>query len=261
MSAVAVELRPTIDRRWLQRAAEAEPLTHAYALWDLDRTPEAIRFVSAVRGEETVGYLLIWLGLKDRPIVHWFGEGPAALALLEGFPSPPFQAVVPPSVEPQLRSRYPEARSSALLLMEREPRGPGIGPPNIHRLRRTDLPALTELLRRRPEPELAGYAGLDPGAEAVWGAVEGTQLVGVARASVRLPRVWVVGGVYVDPTRRNAGLGRALVGAVAEEAERSGAVAGLYVRREAGPALALYERLGFHEVGRRMRVDVAARGP
>ena len=73
MPAGGVEVRPTIDREWLERAESAEPLTHAYALWDLTRTPQLVRFASAIRGETTVGYLLLWLGAGDRPVVHWFG--------------------------------------------------------------------------------------------------------------------------------------------------------------------------------------------
>jgi ribosomal protein S18 acetylase RimI-like enzyme len=258
----AVEVRPTIDRSWLERAAAQEPLTHAYALWDLDRSPEAIRFASAVRGEETLGYLLVWFGRRDRPVVHWFGPAELFGALSLSMPAPPFVAVVPPEVERAVAAGFPNSRSSPLRMMVRPagrtepPRG------EIRRLTREDRPALAELLRVRSEPELGGYFGLEPEAEPAWGAFDGGRLVGVARAAVRLPRIWVVGGVFVEPGSRGRGLGRALVAAVVEEGERAGASAGLYVRDEPAAALRLYEGLGFREVGHRWWVDVhPARAP
>ena len=147
MPAGGVEVRPTIDREWLERAESAEPLTHAYALWDLTRTPQLVRFASAIRGETTVGYLLLWLGAGDRPVVHWFGPLEVAGALAGALPAPPFVAVVPPEVEPVLARRYPAVRSSPLKMMLREPGGLAPAPGAVRRLVRADRPALEELVR------------------------------------------------------------------------------------------------------------------
>ena len=252
----AVEVRPTIDRGWLERAEAAEPLTHAYALWDLERTPQVVRFVSAVRGEATVGYLLIWLGLRDRPVVHWFGPPEIAGTLLAAMPPPPFTAVVPPEVEGLVVRAFPGCRVSPLQMMVRQPGALGDDASGVRRLRRQDRSALAEMVRSYDEPGLAVYAEIDPEAEAAWGAFDGGRVVGVARAAVRLPRIWVIGGVFVDPARRGRGLGRALVSAVVREGERTGARAGLYVRDEPAPPLRLYERLGFQPIGRRAWLDV-----
>jgi ribosomal protein S18 acetylase RimI-like enzyme len=251
-----VDVRPTIDRSWLEAAAAREPLTHAYALWDLERTPGAIRFVSALRGEATVAYLLAWMGRRDRPVVHVYGEPEALAALWPSLPGPPFVAVVPVEVEPALRAAFEVPRRDGLRLMLRVPGPLPRGTGAVRRLRRTDTPALAELARGEPAPELAAYPGLDLEAEPVWGAFEDGRLVGVARAAVRLPAVWVVGGVYVVPDRRGRGLGREVVGAVARAAEATGARAGLYARDEPSPALRLYEALGFHEVGRRAWLEI-----
>jgi len=251
-----VEVRPTIDRVWLEREAAAAPLVHAYALWDLARTPHLVRFASALRSETTVGYLLLWLGSGGRPVVHWFGPPDLADALLPALPRPPFVAVVPPEVEPAVLDRFPEATVVPLRMMLREPGPVDLDRHTVRRLERRDLPGLQRLARASEGSELDGYAGFDPATDLAWGAFDGERLVGVARAAVRLPAVWVVGGVYVEPTQRDRGLGRSVVAAVVEEAERSGARAGLYVRDEAGPALRVYSRLGFVEVARRSWVGV-----
>ncbi len=257
---LALELRPTIDRRWLERAAEREPLAHAYTLWDLDRAPSAVRVVSAVRGATTLGYLLIWLGRRDRPIVHWYGPVAETPGLVEGFPVPPFVAVVPEGAAPLVLRAFPTGQHEGLTMMLRD-RGAPVRPSGAARpLTREDRPALEELARRESAPELAGYAGIDPGAEPLWGTFEGGRLVGVARAGVRLPSIWVVNGVFVSPERRGRGYGAAVVSAVVAEAARHGAPCGLYVRDAAAAARRLYSRLGFREVGRRAWIDVGATG-
>jgi len=261
--AAEIEVRPTIDRGWLERAASLAPLTHAYALWDLDRTPADVRFASAVRDEETLGYLLVWFGRRDRPVVHWYGPADLVPALLPSFPAPPFLAVVPPEVEPAVAAAFPDSVRTPLRMMLREPgwadlHAGGVG---VRRLVRRDRPELVAFVRGQDEAELGAYAGLDPGAEPVWGAFEAGRLVGVARAAVRLPWVWVVGGVFVLPSRRGRGTGHALVATVVREAERAGARAGLYAREEPPVALQLYEGLGFREIGRRSWLDVRPARP
>lgn len=257
-----LELRPTIDRDWLERAAVDEPLVHAYALWDLDRAPGAVRFVSAVRDGATVGYLLFWLGGADRPVVHWFESEPLADALAPSLPSPPFVAVVPPGVVRAVAPAGVSARVSPLRLMVRHvgetPRPAGAP---VRRLGRDDRASVLDLVRRGGEPELAGYVGLDLESERVWGAFDRERLVGVARATVRLPRIWVVGGVFVQPSNRGRGLATALVTSVVADAAQAGAPAGLYVREEPLTAGHVYERLGFREVGRRTWVDVGRPAP
>jgi GNAT superfamily N-acetyltransferase len=254
--AAPVELRPTIDRAWLERRQAEEPLEHAYALWDLTQAPALVRFFSAVRGGETVGYLLVWLGRPDRPVVHWSAPEDVTGALATAMPRPPFVAVVPASVEPSLRAAYPAAESSGLRLLLRPPSPAPYGGSAVRRLGRGDTPALRAFVARGGAPELAGYADLDPGAEPTWGAFDAGGLVGVARASVRLPGVWVVSGVFVDPASRGRGHGEAIVRAVVSEAAAVGASAGLYAWDPGGPALRLYARLGFREVGRRRWVAV-----
>jgi len=258
----AIELRPTIDRAWLEHVGGDDPLAHAYALWDLDRLPDEVRFTSAIRDGATVGYLLSWLGRPDRPVVHWVGGAELDDAFGPAFPPPPFVAIVPIEAERSMLARFPGARSQPLRLMLR-PRGaaPALPGPPARRLGRDDRAALDDLVRRTRDVELAGYVGLDPSGDAVWGVFDRSRLVGVARAAVRLARVWVVGGVYVEPPSRGRGVASALVSGLVVEADRAGAPVGLFVREEPPTALHLYGRLGFDEVGRRSWVEVGRAGP
>ena len=261
MTGSPVEVRPTIDRRWLERVAALDPVAHAFALWDLERNPGRVRFFSAVEGETTLGYLLVWLGHPAAPVVHWFGEGPGVHWLAGVLPPRPCVAIVPPSIADVVEEARGPGRRVRLRVLTREPRG-GSGPaapvPGTRRLTRRDLPELTRWVQLQTDPVTAEYPAIDPDVERAWGAFDGERLVGVVRAEVRLPRVWVLGGVYVEPPARRQGWGRALLGAAVAAADEAGAGAALYVREDREAAQRLYETVGFRPVGHRFWVDLGA---
>ncbi|MCD6726786.1 MAG: GNAT family N-acetyltransferase [Solirubrobacteraceae bacterium] len=92
----------------------------------------------------------------------------------------------------------------------------------------------------------------DPSTEFLLGAAHpGAQAVGIVQLRYRLS-IWHDGGdclvedVYVEPHARGAGLGRGLVkAALARARERGCSRAELDVNEANGPAVALYESLGF----------------
>ena len=259
-----MELRPTIDRAWLERAAEKDPFVHAYGLWDLDHVPNRVRFVSALDGDQTVGYLLVWLGHPTRTVVHWVGSDPRARILAEALPPRPLVAIVPEAFQDVVVAARGPARPSTLLLLAHDiavvPGSPP-GPPRstaVRRLERGDHSALVEFAGRQSDPVAAEYPTLDPGEDWIWGAFEDEKLLGAVRAAVRLPDVWLVGGVYVDPAARGRGIGRALVEAALSSAREERVRVGLYVREDRLEARRLYERLGFRPLGRRTWLDLGA---
>ncbi len=259
MASPPVELRWTIDREWLRRRARREPLAHAYALWDLERFPERTRFVSVRRGEETVGYLLVWLGEPGRPRVHWFGELQDASDLVSALPTPPFVAFVPPEVSPLITAARGEGTAEPIALLLHDQGSIGLPPADVvvRRLAAPDRDELAAWTSRHRDPLLAGYGSVDPGRDVVWGAFEGPRLVGVGCAEIRLGAAWVLSGVYVDPGARGRGIGRALVGAAIDAAGHDGAPLGVFVREDQEAALRLYGSLGFRRVGRRVRLTIA----
>ena len=262
MSSGPVTLRPTIDRGWLERAALADPLAHAYALWDLDRYPEQVRFVSAVRGETTVGYLLIWLGRGTAPIVHWFGATPDARALADGLPPRPLVAVVPEEVGADVERLRGPAKTHPLLLLvadrEATPAAETVSPA-VRKLTGADRAQLVAWATGRSDLVVTEYPYLDPEREEIWGCFDRGELNGVARAVVRLPAVWLLGGVYVDPAARGRGFGLALARALLVAGRRAGARVGLYVREDRPAPRAVYDRAGFRPWARRVWVDGGAR--
>jgi ribosomal protein S18 acetylase RimI-like enzyme len=252
-----VELRRSIDREWLEAAAEREPVEHAYALWDLDRYPDRIRVVSAVRNGVTIGYLLIWEGLPGTAIVHWHGTGPGTEQLATALPSRPLVAIVPPEARDPVLATRGAGREYAELMAVRPLRPlPEVPAADLRRLVGSDGRELHAWAARQHDPQAAEYPGLDPDLEAIWGAFRDGRLVGAARAAVRLPREWIVAGVFVEPDARRSGVGRRLVASIVSAANGVGARVGLYVREDRAAARRLYDRLGFVPIARRLWLDL-----
>lgn len=260
MADAAIELRPTIDREWLERAAESDPVAHAYALWDLEHAPERIRIVSAVAGGTTVGYLLIWLGHPAAPVVHWVGSDPRLEPLVGRLPPRPLIAIVPEEFAASVRAARGPATAYPVLVLRaaRGASGGSVPERAVRRLRADDVGRLAEFVARQPPGGVEEYRSLDPSREEIWGAFAEERLVGVARAAVRRPELWVLGGVYVEEAARGAGWGRSLVATALAAADRAGADVALFVREDRTPARLLYESLGFRPVGRRVWLEAGS---
>jgi len=259
-----MELRPTIDREWLERAAARDPFGHAYARWDLDHAPYRVRFVSALDGEDTVGYLLVWLGHPAATVVHWVGSDPRARSLVEALPARPLVLIVPEMFQSvAVSARGPARPFTILLLANLVLSAPGAPAPlpagvEVRRLERGDHSVLAEFAHRQTDPVAGEYPNLDPGDDWVWGAFDRGTLVGAIRAAVRLPDVWLLGGVIVDLAARQRGIGRGLVEAALGAVREARAKVGLYVREDRVEAQRLYERMGFRPIGRRTWLDFGA---
>lgn len=253
---VAEELVEGVDREWLEQRARSDPVAHAWAIWDLDREPGRFRIVSLLRDGQTIGYLLVWYA-GGAPRVHWVSSDPTDGMLALGLPLPPVIAIVPERVAAAVAERLHSTQSYPLDVLVCAGRTLTPPEPRVRRLRPSDLPALTELISRHPDPEMRGYANLDLDRASVWGAFESDRLAAVARIAVQLPAVWIITGVYTDPAFRGRGLGRAVTGAATDDALAAGARAALYVRADNAAAQTIYRELGFEPVDRRIWIDAA----
>jgi ribosomal-protein-alanine N-acetyltransferase len=124
----------------------------------------------------------------------------------------------------------------------------------MRRLAYSDLPAVISIERRSfPTPwslamfvlELSKPSGI------CLAATDGDELLGYLVCS-RYEQVWHLMNVAVAPERRRAGIARGLIARLVEEAGGKLPFT-LEVRVSNGPAIAMYERLGFRSAGVRPR--------
>ncbi len=124
----------------------------------------------------------------------------------------------------------------------------------MRRLAYSDLPAVISIERRSfPTPwslamfvlELSKPSGI------CLAATDGTGLCGYLVCS-RYDQVWHLMNVAVAPERRRTGIARGLISRLLEEGEGRLPFT-LEVRVSNRPAIAMYERLGFHSAGVRPR--------
>jgi phosphinothricin acetyltransferase len=119
----------------------------------------------------------------------------------------------------------------------------------------TLAPSWTDFDRtRRPDHRFVALDDPAPGSSSGSGSVRGW--VAVQSVSARPAYAGVVEhSVYVDPTARGRGLGRALLGAVISSTEAAGIwtlQSGIFP--ENLPSMALHEAMGFRQIGRRERI-------
>jgi ribosomal protein S18 acetylase RimI-like enzyme len=130
----------------------------------------------------------------------------------------------------------------------------GLPERGFRRAVKADRPRLAELERlyareRGQEEPLSDLASLiERGLIFVY--EEGEQVVGVVRSNLSDGRYVHLGGLYVHPAHRRAGIGARLLAGLCDEIHRSGAVALLDTDQANEAALAVYRSVGFREVGR-----------
>lgn len=249
-----------IDRVWLERQAQKNPVPHAWAIWDLDHEAGRFRFVSLLRDGGTVGYLLIWYG-GEIPRAHWISEDPDDGLLALGLPLPPVLAYVPARVAAAVQHRLHGTQSVPMDVLVCTGRTVTPPDPRVRRLQPADAAVLSEFLATHSDAELGGYAPEELARRLAWGAFEADRLVAVARAAVQLPAVWVVTGVFTDPAFRGRGLGREVTTAATTAALASGARVALYVRADNAPAQTIYREIGYAPVDRRVLVEARGEAP
>lgn len=255
-------LKPGIDQGWLGEQLIKSPTRHAYAFWDLNHHPDQAQFVTLTVNGNPRGYLMTWRNKGNPPAVHWISDELHDEALLSAFPAPPFRAFVPERWVDAVVASIGNASTRRVDIMENT--GPILTiarPTPVRPITMEDQKKFHALADGDPEHSLSGHRDLDLDQTKSWGAFDGTRLVSFAHASVTLPEVWILNGIYTDPAYRRKGFGRVVTEAATRAGLNEGARVGLYVFPDNIPALHLYRHLGFHEVERLFVVDAPTSAP
>lgn len=117
-------------------------------------------------------------------------------------------------------------------------------------LSQSDAPALASLrkkLHERPSKEevkqareiIKDHGGLP------YGIFDDSILVSAATFHVRLPEIWIMGGLYTRPEYRNQGYATSLTSIMVKDALQETECVGLYVREDNYPAKRVYKKTSF----------------
>ncbi len=235
-----------IDTEWLAAAARHDPLSHAYARWDIEHALDRVRFVTIREDAHPTAYLLIWYGWRAFPVVHWIGETRFPDQLAPWLPIRPLVAVVPSSAMTAVEAVRGPTVPIPLLLLEHSQESPVPTPARFVRpLTRVDTPTVAALAEQHGELLTTTYPTLDLDRSLTMGAFENDRLVGLGRVAVQLPEIWILSGIFTVAEARRKGYGVALTAALTQAAHTAGARAALFVRADNLPAVRMYEHLGY----------------
>lgn len=83
-----------------------------------------------------------------------------------------------------------------------------------------------------------------------------SELVSYAGSFIQTPQIWMIGGVYTNPSCRNKGYATLATSAITEEALGESDTAALFARSDNYAAIRAYEKIGYWKIGERLWIDV-----
>jgi len=234
---------------------KSDVVRHVFAFYDIQYEPDHTTAYAAFENENLKGYILIYTALEF-PSVILECESFVAQRLIEYAPENRFIVHAPPNLLPVIKSRFPNAKhyiEDWMLAKKGE----------IHFFRselvrrlytEDDASRLAELLstrEERPSGTVKRYVDWITKMP-IYGVFVNDELVSYAGSFLQLPQVWMIGGVYTHPNRRNRGYATLATSTVTEEALKHAEAAALFVRSDNYPAIRVYEKIGYNKMGEKL---------
>jgi len=226
---------------------ERDRLLSAYALADLDATDvERARWWIATRGDDVVAAALVVEALPFRPCFAT-GENEALVRIFrEGLREPRLVISTPPAgrlaVENAYRFERVDRMHRMAVTIDR------FKPRVTHDVRRLRAEHLEDVVDLYGHASRSYFTPDRIERELYFGIYSGPLLVSAAGTHVRSrqSRIAAVGNVLTRVAYRGRGMATSVTSAVTEAALEEHADVVLNVRQDNEPAIAVYERLGYH---------------
>jgi len=234
-------------------------IKHVFAFYDIQYEPKHTTMHAAYENKNLKGYILIYTALEF-PSVVLECKTDTAKKLLEYTPENHFIMHTPPDLLPIIKSKFPSAKHYVEdWMLVKKGEANLLKSEIVRRLRTEDDASRLGVLLSTSENRLIGrvekyidWISRMP----IYGVFVNAELLAYAGSFLQLPQVWMIGGVYTNPTYRNKGYATLATSAVTEEALKNAETAALFVRSDNYPAVRAYEKIGYMKIGEKLWVDV-----
>jgi RimJ/RimL family protein N-acetyltransferase len=238
---------------------KSDIIRHVFAFYDIQHEFDRTTMHVALENKEVVGYILVYTA-TDVPSVILECEEEPARELVEYAPQNGFILHTQPKNVQTVIERFPNAKSYVEnWMLVRRNQANTFRSQKVRKLEtRSDAKLLSNLLldrKDRPRRNLRRYQNWMTKMP-LYGVFDNDQLVSYAGSFIQLPQVWMIGGVYTAPEKRNKGYALLATSAVTQEALRQAETAALFVRSDNYPAIRVYEKIGYKKIGEKTWVDV-----
>ena len=250
-----------VNRKNEQRIVDflkSDVIRHVFALYDIQRDQEHTTIHATFQNGNPKGYILTYTGTDVLSVVLEC-DFDSAETLIRYAPSDSFIIHAPPDLIPTIQKKFPSEKhyiENWMLVNKDEV--------NLFRsilarqLHVDDASSLENLLSSqedRPKRGLKRYVDWISKMP-LYGVFVNGELISYAGSFIQLPEIWMIGGVYTEPTRRNKGYATLAVSAITEHALKEAETAALFVRSDNYAAIRTYEKLGYQKIGEKLWVDI-----
>ena len=222
-------------------------LLSAYALADLDAHDiEPARWWTARHGDEIVAAALVVEALPFRPCFAMGAPDALGLIFRDGIREPRLVVAVQPRARPSVEASYRFERVDRMHRMAVDLRT--FRPRTTHDVTRLGPQHLEEVIALYGHASRTYFTPSRLEREIYYGIFAGEELVSAAGTHVRSEQAGVaaVGNVLTRLGYRDRGMATSVTSAVTQDALERHRDVVLNVRQDNAPAIAVYERLGYH---------------
>lgn len=225
-------------------------LLNAYAIWDLHYMRHRSRFFLVQVDGEIQGVLLDFYGHTGFHSIWLRGTNKAVEKLLN---VPMYNKMLFPFMLPEneevIKRKFPISAQSTtdFMLLKRGSERLRINH-SARLLSQSDASAFACLRKKThetPSTKEMKHALEIIKEQPVYGIFANSMLVSAATFHVKLPEIWIIGGLYTRPEYRNLGYTTSITSIMIREGLRETGCIGLYMREDNYPAKRVYEKAGF----------------
>ncbi|MGB9959920.1 MAG: GNAT family N-acetyltransferase [Candidatus Bathyarchaeales archaeon] len=247
------------NRQWVIQFLRKDAVRNVFALYDLQHETANTKMYAAFEGEVLKGYILTYTGTTF-PSAVLEGESEAAKALVKYAPKNSFILHTPRNLMPIVTEKFPNTKcyTEDWMLVKR---GHAIffKSPHVRKLKGLEdaekLMMLFATNTDRPRESLErNFERVSK--TSIYGVFINGELISCASVFIKLPEVWLIGGVYTRPNHRKKGYATLATSAITEEALKNAECASLFVRNDNYSAIRVYEKIGYKKIGEKIWVDV-----